>query len=74
LTCVITGVVVAAGYVATAVLTGLDQAAALPNAPGGLLQRAMIITGFGWVVLLAARLLHQRPAATTSARTRTGQR
>ncbi len=62
----VTGVVVAAGYVATAVLTGLDQAGVLPNAPGGLLQRAMIITGFGWVVLLAARLLRQQqPAATT---------
>lgn len=62
----VTGVVVAAGYVATAVLTGLDQAGVLPNAPGGLLQRAMIITGFGWVVLLATRLLRQQqPAATT---------
>jgi Protein of unknown function (DUF998) len=62
----VTGLVVAAGYVATAVVTGLDQAGALANAPGGLLQRVMIITGFGWVVLLAARLLRQQqPAATT---------
>jgi Protein of unknown function (DUF998) len=55
------GVVVAAGYLATAVVTGLDQAGVLPNAPGGLLQRAMIIAGFGWVVLLASRLLRRRP-------------
>jgi Protein of unknown function (DUF998) len=48
-----TGLVVAIGYVTTAVLTGLDDAGVLPNAPGGLVQRAMIITGFGWVVLLA---------------------
>jgi hypothetical protein len=50
-------VVVAAGYVATAVLTGLDQSGALPDAPGGLAQRAMIVAAFGWIVLLAARLL-----------------
>lgn len=53
----VTGLAVAAGYVATAVVTGLDQAGVLPNAPGGLLQRAMVITGFGWCVALAGRLL-----------------
>jgi Protein of unknown function (DUF998) len=53
----ITGLVVAAGYVATAVLTGLNQAGVLTNAPGGLLQRIMIIAGFGWCVALAGRLL-----------------
>jgi hypothetical protein len=30
----VTGVVVAAGYLVTAVVTGLDQAGVLPNAPG----------------------------------------
>jgi hypothetical protein len=53
------GVGVTTGYLATAVLTGLDQAGVLSNAPGGLVQRTMIITGFGWIVLLAARLLRQ---------------
>jgi Protein of unknown function (DUF998) len=53
----VTGALVAAGYVATAVVTGLDQAGVLRNAPGGLLQRAMIITGFAWCVALAGRLL-----------------
>jgi hypothetical protein len=62
----VTGVVVAAGYLATAVVTGMDQAGALPNAPGGLLQRGMIIAGFAWIILLAARLLrHQQPATTS---------
>jgi Protein of unknown function (DUF998) len=61
----LTGAVVAAGYVATAVLTGLDQADVLPNAPGGLLQRAMVIAGFGWCVALAVRLLRQQQPATT---------
>jgi hypothetical protein len=31
----------------------------LLNAPGGLVQRTMIITGFGWIVLLSTRLLRQ---------------
>jgi Protein of unknown function (DUF998) len=53
----LTGLLVASGYVATAVVTGLDQAGVLTNAPGGLLQRVMIITGFGWCVALAGRLL-----------------
>jgi Protein of unknown function (DUF998) len=53
----VTGVVVAATYVATAVVTGLDQVGVLPNAPGGLLQRIMIITGLGWCVAVAGRLL-----------------
>jgi hypothetical protein len=60
----LTGLVVATGYVATAVVTGLDQAGVLANAPGGLLQRGMIITGFGWIVLVAVRLLRRQPAAT----------
>jgi hypothetical protein len=61
----LTGMVVAAGYLATAVVTGLDQAGALANAPGGLLQRAMIIAVFAWIVLLAARLLRQQQPGTT---------
>lgn len=62
----VTGVAVAAGYLATAVVTGMDQADALSNAPGGLLQRGMIIAGFAWSILVAARLLRQRQPATTS--------
>jgi hypothetical protein len=46
-------VLVATSYLATSVLTGLDQAGVLFNAPGGLLQRVTIIAGFGWIVLLA---------------------
>jgi Protein of unknown function (DUF998) len=61
----VTGLLVATGYLATSILTGLDQAGVLPNAPGGLIQRATIITSFGWIVLLAARLLRQQRPATT---------
>jgi hypothetical protein len=61
-----TGVVVAVGYVATAVITGLDRAGVLPAGPGGLLQRMMIIAGFTWMILFAVGLLRRKqPAATT---------
>jgi hypothetical protein len=59
----VTGLVVAAGYVATAVLTGRDQGGVLPGAPGGLVQRATIVTAFAWLVLLAGRLLGQAPVS-----------
>jgi Protein of unknown function (DUF998) len=56
------GVLVAGGYLATAVLTGLDRSGVLPNAPGGLVQRLMLVTAFGWVALVAARLVVTEPA------------
>jgi hypothetical membrane protein len=49
----VSGLLVAAGYLATSVLTGLDQAGVLAGAPAGLLQRVTIIAGFGWIILLA---------------------
>lgn len=56
------GAVVAAGYVATGLLTGLDQAGVLPDAPAGLAQRISIGAGFGWLVLVAWRhAAHPRP-------------
>jgi hypothetical protein len=65
----LTGLLVAAGYIATAVVTGLDQAGVLANAPGGLLQRIMVIAGFGWCVALAVRLVMDtrlRPAQASA--------
>jgi hypothetical protein len=56
----IIGVVVPLGYVAASVVTTLDMNGVLHNAPGGLLQRIAIISGFGWIMLLALRLLHQQ--------------
>ncbi len=38
----------------------------LPNAPGGLLQRVAIISGFGWIMLLALRLLRQEKQVRAS--------
>jgi Protein of unknown function (DUF998) len=65
----LTGLLVTAGYIATAVVTGLDQAGVLANAPGGLLQRIMVIAGFGWCVALAVRLVMDtrlRPAQASA--------
>jgi hypothetical protein len=62
----ITGLLVATGYLATAVVTGMDEAGVLSNAPGGLIQRGMILACFGWTVLLAGRLLRQQQPAVTS--------
>ena len=55
----ITGAVVATFYIATSVVTTLDMNGVLPDAPGGLLQRVAIISGFGWIMLLALRLMRQ---------------
>jgi hypothetical protein len=38
----------------------LDKNGILPNSPTGLLQRIAIIAGWGWVALVALRLLLQR--------------
>ncbi len=56
----ITGVVVPLFYIATSVVTTLDMNGLLPDAPGGLLQRIAIISGFGWIMLLALRLLREK--------------
>jgi hypothetical protein len=57
----LTGVVVAVFYIMTSVVTTLDMNGLLPDAPGGLLQRIAIISGFGWIMLLALRLLRKKP-------------
>lgn len=63
---ILSGAVVAAFYVATGVVTSLDQAGILSPAPGGLLQRIALVTGFGWMALLALRLLRGAPFGRTS--------
>ena len=48
---IVTGVLVAVFFVASVAV------APLPGAPAGLLQRVAIVAGWGWITLLAARLL-----------------
>ena len=50
---VVTGVLVAVSFVASL------ATAPLPGAPSGLLQRLAIVAGWGWIALLATRLLIQ---------------
>jgi hypothetical protein len=54
---VITGILVALFFIATNVASYLDQNGTLQGAPVGLLQRTAIIIGWGWVALVAFRLL-----------------
>jgi hypothetical protein len=54
---IFTGIVVIVFFIASTVASVLDATGALPNSPTGLLQRIAIIIGWGWVVLLAIRLL-----------------
>jgi hypothetical membrane protein len=54
---IITGIVVIVFFIASIGASALDAAGTLPNSPTGLLQRIAIIVGWGWVALLAIRLL-----------------
>jgi hypothetical protein len=56
---ILTGAVMVAFFVASTASSVLDARGILPDAPTGLLQRVAIILGWGWVALLATRLLRQ---------------
>lgn len=53
----ITSALIAVFFIATTVVSALDENGVLPGSPTGLLQRIAIIVGWGWVTLLAIRLL-----------------
>jgi hypothetical protein len=53
----ITGVLIAVFFIAATVVSALDENGTLPESPTGLLQRIAIIVGWGWVTLLAIRIL-----------------
>lgn len=53
----ITGTLVAVFFIASTVVSALDENGVLPGSPTGLLQRIAIIVGWGWIALLAMRLL-----------------
>ncbi|HEV8190000.1 MAG TPA: DUF998 domain-containing protein, partial [Ktedonobacterales bacterium] len=54
---IMTGTIVAVSFVSSTVMSVLDETGVVPNGPTGLLQRIGIIAGWGWVSLLAFRLL-----------------
>lgn len=63
-----TGIMVAGIFIVTNVVLTLDQQRILPESPTGLLQRTAIIVGWGWIALLASRLLGHIRASAPSAR------
>ena len=64
----VTGIVCAATFIACLATAVLDEHGVLPNSPTGLLERIAIIAGWGWIALLAIRLLRQtRPSPTAKA-------
>ena len=65
---ILTGLVVIVCFVATSATSVLDMTGVLPNAPTGLIQRIGIIVGWGWIALLALRLLSQMRSSVSSAR------
>jgi hypothetical protein len=63
----ITGLLFLAFFAGSLVVAILDQKGILPNSPVGLLQRIAIIIGWGWIALLALRLLRQNGRLADSA-------
>lgn len=64
----VTGILFIGTFIACLVTSVLDEKGILPNSPTGLLERIAIIIGWGWIALLAFRLLSQTrsPAHSTS--------
>ena len=54
---IVTGVLVAVFFIAATVVSSLDESGVFPGSSTGLFQRIAIIAGWGWIVLLAFRLL-----------------
>lgn len=54
---IITGMVIIVGFIASTAVSVLDERGILPGGPTGLIQRISIIAGWGWIALLALRLL-----------------
>jgi hypothetical membrane protein len=59
----VAGIILAGSFIACIVVAVLDQKGILLNSPTGLLERIAIIIGWGWIALLAIRLLRQMRSA-----------
>jgi len=68
----VTGVLVVASFIAATFVSALDEGGVLQGSPTGLLQRIGIIAGWGWIALLAIRLLSQMRSPVSSARSTKG--
>ena len=56
---IVTGVLVIGFFIASSVVSVLDESGVFPGSPTGLFQRIAIIAGWGWIALLAIRLLRK---------------
>jgi len=54
---IVTGILVIVFFIAATAVSALDESGVLPGSPTGLFQRIAIIAGWGWIALLAIRLL-----------------
>ncbi len=61
---ILSGVMVALFFIASNTTSVLDMRGIWPDAPTGLLQRIAVVAGWGWIALLAARLLRDRRSGT----------
>ena len=68
----VTGILFLGSFIAGLAVAVLDQNGVLPNSPAGLLERIAIIIGWGWIALLALRLLRQMRSPVPSARSTKG--
>ncbi|HLL78969.1 MAG TPA: DUF998 domain-containing protein [Ktedonobacteraceae bacterium] len=64
----ITGTIFVVSFIACLAVAVLDENGILPNSPAGLLERIAIILGWGWIALLALRLLRQMRESGSSVR------
>lgn len=55
----ISGLLVIGGFIASTAASVFDERGIWPDSPTGLFQRIAIIAGWGWIALLAIRLLRQ---------------
>ena len=55
----VTGVLVVGSFIASAVVSALDESGVYPGSPTGLIQRIGIIAGWVWIALMALRILSQ---------------
>lgn len=68
----VTGIILIVSFIACLVVAQLDTRGVLSNSPVGLLERIAIIAGWGWVALLALRLLSQMRSLASPVRSVAG--
>jgi hypothetical membrane protein len=62
----VTGILVVVFFIASTTVSALDENGIFPNSPTGLLQRIAIIVGWGWIALMAIRLLSRMRSSAPS--------